>query len=167
VRSATLATCVLLLSAAALPASPSAAKVPRLAVSALDADLMRGWMWSLDIQGGGRARIGCGEAEDAERRLSDEEVRGIVDIIQREAFFQLPSDAFGPPVIDGPMRILRVTVDAQTHEVDLSHVGPHLSPADRRLAKRALRVWVALEDLFTQCRRGKHRDADDALLQTR
>ena len=126
---------------------------------------MRGWMWSLEIRGEGRARITCDVPENTERRLSDVQVRAIVEVIQREAFFQLPSEPFGPPVIDGPMRMLRVTLDARTHEVDLSNVGPHLSPAELRLAKRALRVWVALEDLFTQCRRGKHRDADDALLQ--
>jgi hypothetical protein len=97
------------------------------------------------FRSGSAARVAAGSGVTS-RRLSAAEQLAILGVVERERFFQLPHDPFGPSVIDGPMRSLRVTVKGRSHEVFMSSLGPHLTGPERALARRALRVWIALED---------------------
>jgi hypothetical protein len=117
--------------------------------------------WSMTLDASGKLTVETlRETSRAEVPVSKR--RELLEIITRERFFDL-KDEYGTAAIAADFRAIQVKAGGRTKRVVLA--SDLAAERDREGLKRAVRVWLAIRDLFAVPGVVDTRDRDQQILQ--
>jgi hypothetical protein len=120
----------------------------------------RGAAWFLRLDPSGDLTVNV-RGKVHKRKIDDATLRQLTELIRRERIFEL-GEVYGDPIFDVDWRTVTIWLEGRKKTFSLYVDLP--ADAHHDEVKRALRLWVAIRDLFEIPEAADSRDADRKLL---